>query len=795
MSSKQLLRAIIGKLDTLIAVQRTGERRSVSPPEVQSPPPPEPRRTNSTAAGAGVADDSPAPPQPQTAQRTGTRHVPLVCPGCDDFHCVLEWTRLVHVPKGDAATEWMFNHRLIRGDCALHPGARVVGGRCQHPVEGLKMCRRRCNALSPLLNGNSKLTPSMLLEFFSRIANMESSGGIANNMNLNKNTVTKLTDLLTSAAYRRESDPDLPLNFQHCQIDETKFGKIKSGKGKRVRKKSFWFVSATETDKGGHVAGRTYWILVKRRDKKTLTEFCRRVVTGSRSGVWTDAFSSYVDLMNIVRHASVNHSKMWKRADGVNTNAAEGIHGVIKGFLINHFHSYGRGSADLRKKVAFECVMFGDDHTHKNKFGSRLKNILNLVRDYYCLDALQLDTVSGESQAVAFDDDSFNPAVQRKYTKTGLVDRRGKKRPAQDTSTENHSTSSSTSTAVTITASASASSVRSSSSAVTIASTVNSEWKKKAAATKPRRGSKTVLLVEDSSPLPKVKPRVETQQQSSSAAARQGMTDEELQAVAQRYDNDEEYRRRLQHRDETRLAEFGIVADDVNLDDEADMMESLRPEQLMHGGVFDRVWNSLTPQQRRGYDFVSYKCNTPNFEINPSRDAIVMLPLYYCSHWVLVTCRFGDNVVEVRDSIRTYAHGARTEALKRLLRKLYANWKHPLKPTLKRCDQQKKANDCGLHVVNNMMNIMGLSAWTRTSLRNLVRGNKCEVERAERPPSRFDSVSSAPNSAPQTLCPNCSGRCADGEVECSLCLSESNSRRQSSSRRTKSSSKRRSSGK
>ena len=112
------------------------------------------------------------------------------------------------------------------------------------------------------------------------------------------------------------------------EIDESKFGKRKYNRGRRVEGK--WVVGGIESK--GHGDGM-FFVTVNRRNRKTLHKVIKEHV---RPGtiIRTDMWRGYLGLEDIpgknYRHETVNHSEAFVTAAGVHTQRIESMWRVLK---------------------------------------------------------------------------------------------------------------------------------------------------------------------------------------------------------------------------------------------------------------------------------------------------------------------------------------------------------------------------------------------------------------------------------------------------------------------------------
>jgi transposase-like protein len=110
------------------------------------------------------------------------------------------------------------------------------------------------------------------------------------------------------------------------QVDETKIGKRKYNRGRRVD--GSWVVVGVEIT----TERRVFAEVVEDRSEETITRvLCKHIAEGSV--IWTDMWRGYASLSTRfnIEHQTVNHSLWFKDPEsGVNTNTVEGTNYAIK---------------------------------------------------------------------------------------------------------------------------------------------------------------------------------------------------------------------------------------------------------------------------------------------------------------------------------------------------------------------------------------------------------------------------------------------------------------------------------
>ena len=226
------------------------------------------------------------------------------------------------------------------------------------------------------------------------------------NTGMNKNTLGSLFLDIGRVAFAVCETADY--RFSKIAVDETYFGKRKYNKGKRMRKRAFWFATATEILSNGK-SGRTHWKLVKRRDLGTLTAFVEEHLQSAKSVTLTDFHKGYNTLSTICHHRKVNHSIEWVTDEGWHTNNAEGAHSAVKRLLKKTSNKFGDSSRTLRRKVALAWLLVHLD----GEWARKLQVILLSMRNHG-------DTLLGEDdlESVSADEmeetETPNPKFKKK---------------------------------------------------------------------------------------------------------------------------------------------------------------------------------------------------------------------------------------------------------------------------------------------------------------------------------------------------------------------------------------------
>ena len=371
---------------------------------------------------------------PERISNTGTRIAVDDCPGCESLDCVKHWRVFEHIPKD--IPKWLRDHHFVKKPaCPLHGDEymEVKDGtaRCRRRIDGTTYyCRHVEHEFWPFITSRSFLTVDTVFRFWCHVASGESIDSIRRLLNLNKNTVTHLFDLVSSAAYRMQAD--CVAKFNKAAVDETYIGRRKYHRGKRPRKKGYWFASITEILRDG-TCGRTCWKLVKKRDEVTLTRFVQEHLVGSRTVIWSDCHKGYKNLSDVCRHDCVNHSREFATEEGVHTNNAEGVHSVCKRWCLAQCHRFGLNSRIVRKNIALQTVKFADQSAnHQEAWGLRTHALLTCVRQFYSQTPVELDTIS--SDTIVVDDQLLDDALSlprssatlQRMTHAGLADKRKK---------------------------------------------------------------------------------------------------------------------------------------------------------------------------------------------------------------------------------------------------------------------------------------------------------------------------------------------------------------------------------
>ena len=163
------------------------------------------------------------------------------------------------------------------------------------------------------------------------------------------------------------------------QIDETKFGKRKYHRGHRVE--GNWVFGGIEylydQDNFRFVAGKTFCVVVPRRDQETLFPIMARWIKPGTL-VWSDAFKTYVHGGERWRrlgleHDMVVHEREFVSVTGVHTNAIEGLWFHLKANIPYRIY---HDSADLQLCLYAEVFL----RNHSMDRWSSLIGALRLIR-------------------------------------------------------------------------------------------------------------------------------------------------------------------------------------------------------------------------------------------------------------------------------------------------------------------------------------------------------------------------------------------------------------------------------
>ena len=380
-------------------------------------------------------------------KKTGSQRVLADCPGCEDFRCVREWRTIAHAEAAwadDVVEKWCRDHRLLLDpSCDVHGKVgpfRRVGDRwvcCARARSGSdNQCRRSKSCFWPIVNQHNWLTARSVLLFLAHFALGESRQAISKVLDLNPKTVSGLFYRVGRCAYTYLRGADSP-RFGRIQVDETFIGRRKDNKGRRARVKGWWFVTVTEVGLQNK-AGRTIWTPVAKRNKVTLEALVKKhVIESGRSVVSTDGWKGYVGLSKFCRHRVVDHSKSFVADDGTNTNTSEGLHGVIKAMIKKWMGGgYGRDCKSLFRNVAIACVLYGCGAKEPVAAAFiRLANLLVAVRAGWDANADENnDDMAELPEDSASEDDLDDPGTRTdvRLTAKGKIDRRCHPRTVDD---------------------------------------------------------------------------------------------------------------------------------------------------------------------------------------------------------------------------------------------------------------------------------------------------------------------------------------------------------------------------
>ena len=240
----------------------------------------------------------------------------------------------------------------------------------------------------PYISLRSHLTPTILLLLWADIANQLCTGQICHSRGVGRKTVQEVLHSAANAALSQEQSEQY--EFSRIQVDETFIGKRKYQRGRRQRKRGWWFATVTEIR--GQEMGRTHWKLVKRRDTETLHNFILPHLTSARAVVVSDCWGAYSTLGDFCRHHAVNHSVEFVNSQGYHTNTAEGSHRIIKDWVRKQHYNFGASSLELMRNVALQCVKLGEVHNgRETAWQTRLSNLLGCFLEYYGSDVDDFD--------------------------------------------------------------------------------------------------------------------------------------------------------------------------------------------------------------------------------------------------------------------------------------------------------------------------------------------------------------------------------------------------------------------
>jgi hypothetical protein len=618
-------------------------------------------------------------------------------------------------------------------------------------------CRRRVHEAEPLLTCQSNLTTATLLKFWAHVANGESTSKIARLECINRNTVTKLFDLLCCACLRHQAvptfDKSVQTTFNRLSVDETYVGRRKYNKGKRARRRGHWFVTVTEDKNPG--VGQTFWYLVKRRDRPTLETIIKKHLIGARTVVATDSHKGYARLDQICRHEAVNHRKEFVSEEGFHTNVSEAVHGIIKSALLEQHSKYGDTSRNLRKNISLQCVKFGDGKKDRLlQWSSRLRNILLAVRGSYKTVPEELETISMSSAPEG--DPETDVAVRSldntsvRLTSKGLPDKRIVGVPGRKVShshTRNsHITVSSDTHEVEEPARKKARKEPSESKSA-VGSTLSRKSKKgirwqHQLEVSPGRGTRTTSAQAQSSPGPRqpftqalqvsqeppVIPQDNAHHQEAMqqwiAGGRVRLAGEaalsDLQVALLRWGEAQMVLPGREGADWNELqSRTAAVQNNAWEGDLERVAVSLNPGAMILSPAMKATISKYNLPRFRfvdpehGHWFINRFGNDEDVDEAGMRKELprgvtLLWCIQYSQHWVLCVINIDDRRFDCYDSKRTYAHEVRCEQLQRITRliaKLHHVW---IRATLKHSEQQEAgSNDCGVFSIRNALMVAG----------------------------------------------------------------------------------------
>lgn len=293
----------------------------------------------------------------------------VFCAGCDDFMCLVRAKTLQDLPATElAAFQFLQSHGLFRQPVRCHENSAKTHRDLERAIRCCSMsdghlCNKKVPATLPFFPPRGKVSFSKKMRAWWMLARGNSISSVRDAVGLGEDAATQIVNEICDIVYDHRSTPIVMTRFA---VDETFVGKRKYHKGKRVRKESFWFVTATEirnrVSKGNRFTteGKTYWhsLWGGKRDAKTLTAFVRRVAADNRrASIYTDAFKSYTGLKkHFKRHAIVVHKREFVNKQGEHTNHAENAHSCVKRRFRRQFSS-AKDALVTAKRYIF-CTFF-----------------------------------------------------------------------------------------------------------------------------------------------------------------------------------------------------------------------------------------------------------------------------------------------------------------------------------------------------------------------------------------------------------------------------------------------------
>ena len=264
------------------------------------------------------------------------------CQGCDHFKC-LDSCKIVWFFETTNLTigTWLLNHKLLPNDCnrcklkgkgkliAYDDGVAMVceknRGGCGFKSVGGRRGIWRFARISLVEN---LLLFYAISERWSYKALSEVFDGI------NKNTWSVYVKTVGMILGEEKEIERRARKYKIAQLDETAFGTRKHHRGKRPRLLGIqWALTMLEINNDGKPTGVDIRFLPNgKRGVEQISEIATCTIEEGGT-ILTDYWRAYLGLAskhNLV-HKRVNHSKHFKDpTTGNNTNAIEGIHGVLK---------------------------------------------------------------------------------------------------------------------------------------------------------------------------------------------------------------------------------------------------------------------------------------------------------------------------------------------------------------------------------------------------------------------------------------------------------------------------------
>jgi transposase-like protein len=229
---------------------------------------------------------------------------------------------------------------------------------CGEPLKMIRNIRKRdgwiwrcktCKSESSIRNGtwfsNSRLPIRTIIMVIYFWAHKYTQKQVQHELGLSKHTTVNWFNYLREKCFVSQRNTIIGGPGKIVQIDESKFGKRKFNKGKRVE--GIWVFGGIEVYEDKSIKPKAFMVPVENRSASTLMAVIKaRIRPGTT--IYSDLWKSYNTITEEgYQHGTVNHSKEFKSSSGVHTNNIEGLWGEVKrsafprnGSVKHHYTSY-----------------------------------------------------------------------------------------------------------------------------------------------------------------------------------------------------------------------------------------------------------------------------------------------------------------------------------------------------------------------------------------------------------------------------------------------------------------------